>query len=432
MDKVNLVSNEVGYFLNRMLCGVVIIEMESRTIKYANDIALNMIGGDTSQVIGHICHDFICPARFNECPIMDKNQLVDNSEKVLLTQKGTEVNIIKSVIQISIDNKPYLLESFVDISHQKFLEEQTKMAGMTDTLTGLYNRRYLTEAAASLLSKVRNEEISPVAVMFDIDHFKQINDQYGHLIGDEVLSSIGKILRNILRSTDIMIRWGGEEFLVLLRCATQEQGMKLAEKIRKSVEEHDFSLNGPVTCSFGVAGYMTDEEYDHWIGRADYSMMRSKIEGRNRVTLWNGYIGLVELLNELNRKSGFVEGKTLIDAQQRDLIEKSTIILKACIDMKVPEGTNEQLCELFGEIEEHFHSEELHVRELGYPRIDEHIKKHRILIEGLKSFRNSLCGEAASLDDLRVFMIGEALIRHLKDDDQDIIRYINNLSNKEA
>ena len=173
---------------------------------------------------------------------------------------------------------------------QEFLRAQSqtqleKMSG-TDELTGVWNRRagnaaidvYIHDAAAS------GEPLS--ALLLDIDHFKRVNDEYGHLAGDDVLRDVVDIVTRSVRRSDRVIRWGGEEFLVLLPGVDQAQGVALAERIRSAVEAHDFSsVPEAVTVSLGVAQLDTEQpqRWEAWIARADDALYAAKRGGRNQV-----------------------------------------------------------------------------------------------------------------------------------------------------
>jgi len=135
-----------------------------------------------------------------------------------------------------------------------------------------------------------NEEIlkakrynTPLSIIyFDIDHFKQINDTYGHKKGDFILKEVSKIILQNIRKTDIFGRWGGEEFIIILPFTNLENALILAEKLRKKIEEHDFDgIN--ITISFGVTELKIDDNADTLINRADEALYKAKNKGRNRV-----------------------------------------------------------------------------------------------------------------------------------------------------
>lgn len=160
------------------------------------------------------------------------------------------------------------------------------MAGLqrerdTDALTGALNRRGLEARAGELLEQPVYRPITLIAC--DIDHFKAINDQFGHHAGDLVLQHIGTLLRTNCRATDIVARIGGEEFVVVLPNTSAEEGFELAERLRRLIAETASSHAPAVTCSFGVAA-LQDRDADVWAGlqRADRQLYAAKHAGRNR------------------------------------------------------------------------------------------------------------------------------------------------------
>ena len=155
---------------------------------------------------------------------------------------------------------------------------------MTDQLTGLHNRRYFDDHFEIEKQKVERYGNALCLIMIDIDHFKSINDQYGHPIGDKVLKEFSLLLRKNIRSSDILSRWGGEEFIILLPGTSIDNSFIIAEKIRKSIADRQFDKIGKLTASFGVsvvdASCASNREAIH---RADKALYRAKKQGRNRV-----------------------------------------------------------------------------------------------------------------------------------------------------
>ena len=156
----------------------------------------------------------------------------------------------------------------------------------TDALTGLLNRQSLELLfqRAMLLSKRTAQPMS--AILFDIDFFKRVNDTHGHLWGDQVIRGVADVARASVRESDVITRWGGEEYLVLLNNCSLAQAMDVAENLRAAVEQHDFGLPAPqlpVTISLGVAEYRRDESESAFFSRADSALYQAKQQGRNGV-----------------------------------------------------------------------------------------------------------------------------------------------------
>jgi len=153
----------------------------------------------------------------------------------------------------------------------------------TDHLTGALNRTKFQLIIEREMEMVKRYNQSLSMIMFDIDHFKRINDQFGHAAGDAVLKTVADIVRANTRKTDYFIRWGGEEFMILSSGVNLDKEYKLAQKIRKVIENHRFKNVGEITLSLGVAEIKDTETENDFIKRADDAMYKAKDAGRNRV-----------------------------------------------------------------------------------------------------------------------------------------------------
>ncbi len=153
----------------------------------------------------------------------------------------------------------------------------------TDPLTGLYNRLYFNGQLKEELGRHNRYESPFCLIIFDVDDFKVINDTLGHVSGDYVLEELAALLSFEIRQTDILARWGGEEFVILVVENPLEAAITLAEKVRSKIEKHPFSIDKKVTCSFGVTQYRFDEEATECIIRADRALYKAKKTGKNKV-----------------------------------------------------------------------------------------------------------------------------------------------------
>ncbi|NCA72814.1 MAG: diguanylate cyclase, partial [Sphingobacteriia bacterium] len=165
---------------------------------------------------------------------------------------------------------------------QKANQELQRLA-TTDGLTGLWNRRYFEQVAATEVGRATRYGDALSLLMFDIDHFKAINDTHGHLVGDQVLIGLTHLVGEHLRSVDVLARWGGEEFVVLLPHCPLSEARMVADKLRLLIAGNPFPAVGNVTSSFGVAEYRPSETAEAWLSRADKALYGAKTAGRNRV-----------------------------------------------------------------------------------------------------------------------------------------------------
>lgn len=163
-------------------------------------------------------------------------------------------------------------------------QELHRMA-TTDRLTGTANRRQFEILVAAEIELARKKGSPLSLILFDIDHFKQVNDSFGHLTGDQVLVEVAQRVRARLRLEDLLARWGGEEFLMLLPGCPAVQAMEKAEELRASIRGTPFAEAGWVSASFGIAEFHPEERLDDWLKRADDALYEAKSSGRDRVRL---------------------------------------------------------------------------------------------------------------------------------------------------
>lgn len=183
--------------------------------------------------------------------------------------------------------EPFANQVAISLENSRLFEEMNRLA-ITDNLTGLLNRRAFAESAEKEFERARRYRRPLSLILFDIDRFKAVNDSHGHLIGDQVLRVLADKARKTTRATDVVCRWGGEEFLILMPEQGHDQAMATAERLRQEVSNMVVVTGaGPLslTISLGVASLkrQEDESLDSLIGRADAAMYEAKAAGRNAV-----------------------------------------------------------------------------------------------------------------------------------------------------
>jgi diguanylate cyclase (GGDEF)-like protein len=172
------------------------------------------------------------------------------------------------------------------------LFEQVQLMAITDALTGIYNRRYFFTVGDNEMARAQRYGSNLSLIMLDIDHFKKVNDEFGHLVGDQTLVMITQACSNELRKIDILCRYGGEEFVILLPETSRDEAIIAAERIRKSIEEQKLTLDGDrevkVTVSIGVSEFGQETgTLKELIDEADQALYRAKEEGRNCVRVFD-------------------------------------------------------------------------------------------------------------------------------------------------
>ena len=206
---------------------------------------------------------------------------------------------IRMLAEYDIAELEKLYDSMLDLNRESLLSEhaaaeanvalrhrqgQLLETALTDSLTGVGNRRRLEQALKAEISRVRGTGGTLCAIMADIDHFKLVNDVYGHGAGDKVLAHLGALLKAQTRPTDIITRFGGEEFIVLMPQTVLGQALAKAEQFRSALAAELIEpLEKPMTCSFGVAELACSEDAESFLVRIDAALYRAKEAGRNRV-----------------------------------------------------------------------------------------------------------------------------------------------------
>lgn len=259
-------------------------------------VSLNLEGEDGLRLCSHL--------RTNEKTRSVPILMIGTDEDMPRIAHGLEIGAHDYILR-PIDRNELLARSRTQIRRKRFQErlrsnyETSLSMALTDTLTGLHNRRYMEVHLDKLLHKQRKEQKPFCVLMLDIDHFKSVNDTYGHNVGDEILKTFARRLKDNLRSFDLVVRLGGEEFLAILPDASLDMAQFIAERLRQAVADKPFVCSAPegsisVTTSIGGA-YITPETegtFEDILECADQELYKAKHEGRNR-TFFHG-IGPVD------------------------------------------------------------------------------------------------------------------------------------------
>jgi diguanylate cyclase (GGDEF)-like protein len=216
-----------------------------------------------------------------------------------IIQSGSVANVLQLVAKPGDETRVQSLIPFINVYlreaapvlETKRLMETLKESSLSDPMTGLNNRRFLEEYVDTLVANVHRRKTGLTVMMLDLDHFKMVNDTYGHDAGDAVLKALAKVLRQSVRSSDLVIRFGGEEFLIILVDTPSSDADLVAEKIRAAVEGLTVQTGATVirkTISIGLSDFPTDSD-TFWqaVKFADVALYQAKDTGRNRVVRFN-------------------------------------------------------------------------------------------------------------------------------------------------
>lgn len=216
--------------------------------------------------------------------LSDYDEKQDQFTKMILEAiASTEDNIIMNELMLDIIHKNSALNKQLEIQL-----EEIKRLSVTDQLTGIFNRRKFLEVLEIEINRFSHYNHPFSLIMFDIDHFKLVNDTYGHDIGDLVLRELSTLVRKRLRQSDTFSRWGGEEFMILASETSSFEAEGIAENIRRIIEDYDFTPVPKVTCSFGVITCSDKSKCDVTTlsKNVDESLYKAKESGRNMVVVY--------------------------------------------------------------------------------------------------------------------------------------------------
>lgn len=238
--------------INSIATAIILIDAESHRIVTLNAVALKLIGASREQVVGAVCHKFICPAEHGACPVTDLQQDADAAERVLIRVDGERVPVLKTVRRVVLGGRKLLMESIVDITDRKRMEEELRSLSLVDELTGLYNRRGFMTLATQQLRVARREQRDDMLAFLDLDDLKGINDALGHHMGDRALSELAAVLRQTVRESDILARLSGDEFCILMTGATEAQGESMVQRMQQGLERRNLVGDLPFKLAVSV------------------------------------------------------------------------------------------------------------------------------------------------------------------------------------
>lgn len=204
------------------------------------------------------------------------------SGEVAIVSKQGEIFWVEMVIESERDTS-HQITNFMGFYNNITDKKRIEKLSNCDILTGIANRRKFEAEIDIKAGQCRRHGETFSIILLDIDHFKEINDTYGHQTGDAVLVEIAQLINENLRNTDLVARWGGEEFIILCHNSDISSALQLADKIRIGIAKHKFTFVQRVTASFGVASYKNDENLTSLFKRADEYLYKAKNSGRNRV-----------------------------------------------------------------------------------------------------------------------------------------------------
>lgn len=361
-----------------------------------------------------------------------------------LTQEGPDSPIwFEGRIQaldFQVDGEDAVLWVASNISARHDMEEQLRKLSQTDSLTGLSNRRRFSELATEELARALRYEHPISILIFDIDHFKRINDNFGHHAGDLVLIELAKIVLDCTRESDSVARWGGEEFTVLMPFTGLVAAVSVGEKIRKEIALHPFPNGLEVTVSIGIAEWqLHDESVDSVVSRADDALYLAKDAGRNRIVPApppgpDSYSTRRDkpAFHSQWRKQ-YESGDKDIDLQHMIIFNMAQKSLYLARDPQLSKSGSEVhkesiklIDEMIAQTQAHCAFEESILSGLDWRSLESHSADHRRLIARATTLRQAL-GEAGTPDQIQElvnFLAIDVIVNHMLQSDREFFPLI--------
>lgn len=273
----------------------IVILTDGKELNFANEKFFRFLGFTNllsfKEQHSCICEFFIENDKFFHLGKIDdkenwikKMQLLP-AEQRIVSMMGTDFNIYAFSVAINEFDKDLLIVSFTDISQTMIEHFKLEAKIIHDKLTSAYNREYFEQNYQNIINKYEGDGFHLAIALLDIDFFKTVNDTYGHDVGDDVLIQFVKTIQKYSRQDDILIRWGGEEFILILKVTSKKSLIKALEHIRKVLELKEYEIVGHKTCSIGGTLYQRDEDIEKTIKRADDATYKAKNTGRNKVVV---------------------------------------------------------------------------------------------------------------------------------------------------
>jgi diguanylate cyclase (GGDEF)-like protein/hemerythrin-like metal-binding protein/PAS domain S-box-containing protein len=284
----------------------------------------------------------------------------------------------------------------------------------TDRLTGLWNRRHFEQVMAVELARCRRYGHVASLVLIDVDHFKAVNDRFGHDAGDRVLGALAAAIGRIARTSDTVCRWGGDELAVLTPGVSAAAAVRLGDRIREDLAAAPPDVPAPVTLSAGVAQLDPLETLEQWLKRADRALYQAKAAGRDRVELAAGAGNTREhRLFQLVWDPAYECGDALIDDQHRRLFTLGNALLDETLAGAPAVDVRPRLSALIAHAAAHFADEEQLLERIGFAERVQHRALHRALIEEATRLEDLLDAGRLGVRELVAFLVGRVVQDHL-------------------
>lgn len=306
-------------------------------------------------------------------------------------------------------------------------DERLRAMALRDPLTDCWNRVGIEEIARREMERASREGRSVSLLMLDLDHFKDVNDRFGHAAGDGILKTFSETAREIIRPGDMFGRWGGEEFVAILPSTDGAEAMRIAEAIRVATGVRSHADGVHVTVSVGLAVLRTSDGWREWLGRADAALYAAKEGGRDQVrgedAVPSGAGRDLPFLRLVWRPE-FECGDPRVDAPHRRLFERVNDVILSADDRRDAAEIAGSLPPLLEALREHFVDEVALLREIGYVGADAHEREHEALIDDARDMIRRHADGTVGTRELIRFFVFDLISRHMMIEDRRFFPFL--------
>lgn len=391
-------------------------------------VLLRLLLGDIRKIVGRGQHLIIVAIAINLLIMVYRAFIAFTEPHFIhhITDAGTSQTLVYLSAFVSLT---LIAVGFVLMTKES-ADEKTRQMAMTDKLTACWNRFRIEEVAQQELARLQRYATPASLIMIDIDHFKPINDKFGHATGDAILQGFAATTRACIRNTDVLGRWGGEEFVVVLPASGFAAAADTAERIRRAVEAAEYFGGITITASLGISSCQSTDSWNDWLQRADTALYQAKARGRNRV---EAEMPLQSPENCRQTGTGAPEavwhpdyemGCRVIDTQHRLLFERGSQLIEAMTQGVPKDEVNGKIAEFVALAEDHFRDEEAILAVGEFPDLAAHREQHHQLIERATTLIERHQRGQLETPELLNFVVYELTAQHLLGEDRKFRRYV--------
>lgn len=416
-------ENEIENFLNINLDMLCVSDNEGHFIKVNNQF-VEVLGYDKSELVGENYLNLVHEEDFDVTIKAMEEVSEGTSLSGFVNRYRCKDGSYKYIEWRSkkVDKNTY--SSARDVTISKLRENELTTIAIKDKLTNLFNRHYFYDIIGQQM-EYSDRYNAPLSILIlDLDHFKKVNDTWGHPIGDEVLKMTGELMQNVIRDTDILVRFGGEEFLVLMPKTDVDGALIAAEKIRLTIEDSSHVIAGKITASLGVAERVKAESFRHWYYRVDKALYLAKENGRNQVSVSDKKDELEIGILKIKWEADWESNNKSIDSQHFNILEAGNKLINLCIEGTEQKDIEKQLDLLIELIAYHFSSEIKIIQKLGYMGYKHHAEIHNKLLVKVDKLKELYYRGEVMPSAFYSFIVDDVIIGHMVEEDSKFFGYV--------